>query len=103
MRCCISFCSKELINFEKHLNDENICNELGINQSESFVCLDCFDLLVMQQVNISHLELLKSNARNECERSTLFYRKLVDLERGKGNLLFSLLHLKLSQNKTHIL
>jgi hypothetical protein len=88
MRCCISFCSKELISFEKHLNDENICHELGINKNESFLCLDCYDLLVMQQVNASHLELLKSNARNEYERSTLFYRKLVDLQREKGNFTF---------------
>jgi len=84
MKCSISYCSKGIQSGERHINDEQKRNELGLTNESSVICLECYDMFVIQNVNIIHLEFLKKNVQDECDRSTIFHRKLIDIENKSG-------------------
>ena len=81
MNCCISYCSNQLSSGKKQIDDARLRNQLLLTQETSHVCLDCYDTFVLKRVNnVEHVDKLTKRVQEERDRSTLFLRKLTDLQ-----------------------
>ena len=90
MNCCISYCSNQLSSGKKQIDDTRVRNQLLLTQETSHVCLDCYDTFVLKRVNNGeHVDKLKKRVQ-ERDRSTLFLRKLTDLQSKFSNFLLTI-------------